>query len=107
MANSDRGILKTIERSVYLTQVCDRKMHFIGRDGRAGAFTIDPTEYQFKLALELKQHDKVFHLIRTSNLVGMSIISFLRSKGYPEVAIVSIRSHWIFCILLGCVELCA
>jgi coatomer protein complex subunit alpha (xenin) len=32
-----------------------------------------------------KNYDEVLHIIRTSNLVGQSIIAYLQKKGFPEV----------------------
>lgn len=32
-------------------------------------------------------YDEVLHIIRTSNLVGQSIIAYLQKKGYPEIAL--------------------
>ena len=46
---------------------------------------IDPTEYRFKLALVRNNYEEVLHIIRTSNLVGQSIIAYLQKKGFPEV----------------------
>lgn len=49
--------------------------------------TIDPTEYRFKLALISKRYDEVLNMVRSSNLLGQSIIFYLQKKGYPEVAL--------------------
>jgi coatomer protein complex subunit alpha (xenin) len=54
---------------------------------------VDPTEYRFKLALVRQNYDEVLHLIKTSNLVGQSIISYLQKKGYPEVIIFELASR--------------
>ena len=47
--------------------------------------TIDPTEYQFKLALVNRKYDEVLQMVRGAKLVGQSIIAYLQKKGYPEV----------------------
>lgn len=49
--------------------------------------SIDSTEYRFKLALDSRRYDEVLHMVRTSKLVGQSIIAYLQKKGYPEVQI--------------------
>lgn len=49
--------------------------------------TIDPTEYRFKLALVKRNYDEMLQIIKTSSLVGQSIISYLQKKGYPEIAL--------------------
>jgi hypothetical protein len=58
----------------------------LDRDGNMRVITVDPSEYRFKLALVRRNYDEVLHIIRTSNLVGQSIIAYLQKKGYPEVS---------------------
>lgn len=60
-------------------------MHCLDRNAKPRSIPIDPTEYRFKLALMRKNYDEVLHIIRTSNLVGQSIIAYLQKKGFPEV----------------------
>lgn len=57
------------------------------RAAKPKTIAIDPTEYRFKLALVRQNYDEVLHIIRTSNLVGQSIIAYLQKKGYPEIAL--------------------
>ncbi|CEG80499.1 Putative Coatomer protein alpha subunit [Rhizopus microsporus] len=68
-----------------------KKLFALDRDGKVREITIDPTEYRFKLALVKKQYEEVLHIIRTSNLVGQSIIAYLQKKGYPEIALHFVR----------------
>jgi coatomer protein complex subunit alpha (xenin) len=82
---SDNGIIKTLEQPVYLTRVKGKVVHCLDRNAKPRTIPIDPTEYRFKLALVRKNYDEVLHIIRTSNLVGQSIIAYLQKKGYPEV----------------------
>ena len=49
--------------------------------------TVDPTEYRFKLALIKRNYEEMLQIIKTSSLVGQSIISYLQKKGYPEIAL--------------------
>ncbi|KAJ3189293.1 hypothetical protein HDU85_002921 [Gaertneriomyces sp. JEL0708] len=83
----DNGIIRTIDQPVYLAKAKGKNITCLDREGRVRVFTIDPTDYRFKLALEKKNYNEVLHLIRTSNLVGQSIIAYLQKKGYPEVAL--------------------
>jgi coatomer protein complex subunit alpha (xenin) len=69
-----------------LTKITGQKIYTLDRDGKARILTIDPTEYRFKLALVKKNYDDVMHIIKHSNLVGQSVIAYLRTKGYPEVS---------------------
>lgn len=48
---------------------------------------IDTTEYVFKLALLQHKFEHVLKMIKGSALCGQSIISYLQSKGFPEVAL--------------------
>lgn len=86
-ARRDNGIIKTLEQPVYLTRVRGKSVHVLTRDAKPQTVPIDPTEYRFKLALVRKNYDEVLHIIRTSNLVGQSIIAYLQKKGFPEVSV--------------------
>lgn len=87
LTNGDNGIIKTLEQPVYLTRVKGQVVHCLDRSAKPRTIQIDPTEYRFKLALVRKNYDEVLHIIRTSNLVGQSIIAYLQKKGYPEIAL--------------------
>ncbi|KAJ3217193.1 hypothetical protein HDU67_008322 [Dinochytrium kinnereticum] len=87
LPQGDNGIIRTVEQPIYLTKVKGKNIYCLDRDGKVRVITIDPTEYRFKLALVKKNYDEVLHIIRTSNLVGQSIIAYLQKKGYPEVAL--------------------
>jgi coatomer protein complex subunit alpha (xenin) len=87
LISSDNGIIKTLEQPVYLTRVKGNVIHCLDRSAKPRTITIDPTEYRFKLALVRKNYDEVLQIIRTSNLVGQSIIGYLQKKGYPEIAL--------------------
>jgi coatomer subunit alpha len=82
---SDNGIIRTLDQPVYLTRVKGKTIYCLDRSARPQTITIDPTEYKFKLALVRNDYDEVLNIIRTSNLVGQSIISYLQKKGFPEV----------------------
>jgi hypothetical protein len=83
--NRDNGIIRTLDQPVYLTRVKGKTIHCLDRSARPRTISIDPTEYRFKLALIRNNYDEVLHIIRTSNLVGQSIIAYLQKKGFPEV----------------------
>ena len=82
---SDPGVIRTLDNPVYLTRVKGRTVHCLDRSARPRTITIDPTEYRFKLALLRSNYEEMLHIIKTSNLVGQSIIAYLQQKGYPEV----------------------
>ena len=87
LMNGDNGIVRTLEQTVYLTKVKGRNVYCLDRSAKVKAMTIDPTEYRFKLALVKRNYDEMLNIIRTSSLVGQSIISYLQKKGYSEIAL--------------------
>ncbi|WVR09311.1 hypothetical protein IAU60_006376 [Kwoniella sp. DSM 27419] len=87
LPQGDNGIIKTLDQPVYLTRVKGQVVHCLDRTAKPRTITIDPTEYRFKLALVRKNYDEVLQIIRSSNLVGQSIIGYLQKKGYPEIAL--------------------
>ncbi|WVQ79748.1 hypothetical protein IAT38_001848 [Cryptococcus sp. DSM 104549] len=87
LLQGDNGIIKTLEQPVYLTRVKGQIVHCLDRTAKPQTITIDPTEYRFKLALSRKNYDEVLQIIRSSNLVGQSIIGYLQKTGYPEIAL--------------------
>ncbi|WOO78390.1 Putative coatomer subunit alpha [Vanrija pseudolonga] len=87
LTQGDNGIIKTLDQPVYLTRVKGQVVHCLDRTAKPRTIPIDPTEYRFKLALTRQNYDEVLQIIRTSNLVGQSIIGYLQKKGYPEIAL--------------------
>ncbi|KAJ3014266.1 UNVERIFIED_CONTAM: hypothetical protein HDU68_000356 [Siphonaria sp. JEL0065] len=87
LPQGDVGIIRTVEQPIYLAKVKGKSLYCLDRDGKIRVITIDPSEYRFKLALVRRNYDEVLYIIRTSNLVGQSIIAYLQKKGYPEVAL--------------------
>lgn len=87
LLNGDHGILKTLDKTVYLARVKGSKVYALARGGVVEIIEIDPTEYRFKRALLTKNFNEVLRLIKNSQLVGQSIISYLQQKGYPEIAL--------------------
>lgn len=86
-AYSDHGVICTLDNPVYLTRVKGKTVHCLDRSARPRTITIDPTEYRFKLALLRNNYEEMLHIIRTSNLLGQSIIAYLQQKGFPEVGV--------------------
>lgn len=87
LLNGDNGIVRTLDQTVYLVRVHGRNVHCLDRSAKPRVLHIDPTEYRFKLALVKRDYEEMLHIIRTSSLVGQSIISYLQKKGYPEIAL--------------------
>lgn len=72
---------------MYLVRVKGRHVYCLDRNAQPQILEIDPTEYRFKLALVKRNYDEMLQIIKTSSLVGQSIISYLQKKGYPEIAL--------------------
>ncbi|KAK4556029.1 hypothetical protein LTR86_006725 [Recurvomyces mirabilis] len=87
LMNGDNGIVRTLEHTFYLVRVKGRSVYCLDRAAKPKVLTIDPTEYRFKLALVKRHYDEMLNIIKTSSLVGQSIISYLQKKGYPEIAL--------------------
>lgn len=87
LLNGDNGIVRTLDQTVYLVRVKGRNVYCLDRGAKPRILQIDPTEYRFKLALVKRNYEEMLHIIRTSSLVGQSIISYLQKKGYPEIAL--------------------
>jgi coatomer protein complex subunit alpha (xenin) len=87
LMNGDNGIVRTLEQTVYLVRVKGRNIYALDRAAKPKILQIDPTEYRFKLALVKRNYDEMLNIIKTSSLVGQSIISYLQKKGYPEIAL--------------------
>ncbi|KAI0301648.1 coatomer subunit alpha-2 [Multifurca ochricompacta] len=87
LPHGDHGVICTLDNPVYLTRVKGKTVHCLDRSARPRTITIDPTEYRFKLALIRNNFDEVLYLIRTSNLLGQSIIAYLQQRGFPEIAL--------------------
>ncbi|KAI1249834.1 hypothetical protein MGN70_009448 [Eutypa lata] len=87
LMNGDNGIVRTLDQTVYLVRVKGRNVYCLDRAAKPKILNIDPTEYRFKLSLVKRNYEEMLNIIRTSSLVGQSIISYLQKKGYPEIAL--------------------
>lgn len=72
---------------MYLVRVKARSVYCLDRASKPKVLDVDPTEYRFKLALVKRNYEEMLQIIKTSSLVGQSIISYLQKKGYPEIAL--------------------
>lgn len=87
LLNGERGIIKTLENTLYINKAQGKLIYALDRDGEMKILSIDPTEYRFKKALANKNFPEVLRIIKNSNLVGQNIISYLQKSGYPEIAL--------------------
>ncbi|KAL0575215.1 hypothetical protein V5O48_006754 [Marasmius crinis-equi] len=87
LSQGDHGVICTLDNPVYLTRVKGKTIHCLDRSARPRTITFDPTEYRFKLALLKNNYEEVLYIIKTSTLMGQSIIAYLQQKGFPEIAL--------------------
>lgn len=87
LLNGDRGIIKTLEKTLYVIKVQGHTVYTLNREAEIEILSIDPTEYRFKKALVNKNFPEVLRIIKSSHLVGQNIISYLQKSGYPEIAL--------------------
>lgn len=87
LLNGDNGIVRTLDQTVYLVKVKGKNVYCLDRAAKPRILTIDPTEWRFKLALVKRNYEEMLQIIKTSSLVGQSIISYLQKRGYPEIAL--------------------
>ncbi|KAF0990267.1 hypothetical protein HZS_3940, partial [Henneguya salminicola] len=85
--SGDYGIVRTLDVVLYIVHAKDKNISFLDREVKPRILTIDNTEYLFKLALLEERYEEVLRIIRSSNLVGQALISFVREKGLPEIAL--------------------
>ena len=83
----DSGIICTTSTPLYLVRVRGDLVHVLDRSSSVLVLGIDPTECQFKLALQRGNSQQIEHLIANSNLVGQAIIAYLREKGHSAIAL--------------------
>lgn len=76
-----------MDTPVYVTAVRANKVYCLDRECKNRVISINPTEYLFKHALIEKRYHDVLKMVKESNLIGQSIISYLQKKGFPEVAL--------------------
>jgi coatomer protein complex subunit alpha (xenin) len=69
-----------------------KTVYCLDRSARPRTITFDPTEYRFKLALLKNNYEEMLYIIKTSTLLGQSIIAYLQQKGFPEVSTSFCRS---------------
>ncbi|KAJ3516748.1 hypothetical protein NLJ89_g923 [Agrocybe chaxingu] len=87
LAQGDHGVVCTLDNPVYLTRVKGKTVYCLDRSARPRTITFDPTEYRFKLALLKNNYEEMLYIIKTSTLLGQSIIAYLQQKGFPEIAL--------------------
>lgn len=87
LPNGDCGIIRSLDDVVYIARVQKGVVYCLDRNMKVLTIPIDSTEYSFKLALHRRRFGEVIRVIKKSTVGGQAIISYLRQKGFPEVAL--------------------
>ena len=87
LPNGDCGIIRSLDEVVYIARVQKGTVYCLDRNMKVLTIPIDSTEYSFKLALDRRRFGEVIRVIKKSTVGGQAIISYLRQKGFPEVAL--------------------
>jgi len=103
LPSGDTGTIRTLDHPVYAMRAVKDELFCLDRDARFRQLSIDTTEARFKLALANKRYGKVMHMVKHSRLCGRSIVAYLQSKGFPEVALHFVREpNTRFRLALAC-----
>ncbi len=87
VSNGDKGIISTLDVPLYIVRTSGMHLFCLDREVRTRILDIDIGEAKFKLALEDRRYGEVMHMVRHSRLCGQAIVSYLREKNFPEVAL--------------------
>jgi len=87
LQNGDTGIIRTQNEIVYLLKVrSNNQVLVFTRNVEAKYMALNMIEATFKETLWRRDMVNVKHLIKHFRLAGKSILRYLQSKGYPEIA---------------------
>lgn len=93
LPNGDGGIVRTLKQPIYMTGAIGSKLFCLDRETKNRGITVDATEYLFKNALHHKRYQEVLNIVRGTNILGQSIVSYLQAKGFPEVALYFVKEE--------------
>ena len=87
LLNGDQGILRSLANVEYIGAASPGNLFCLDRQGHVSARSFEHSEVQLKIALNEKNFQQVASIISDCNLVGESIIAYLRKKGYAKIAL--------------------
>jgi coatomer protein complex subunit alpha (xenin) len=92
LLNGEGGILcNTPAQPEYVVGVTKGRVFTLTREKTLVSHSFEQSEVDLKLALEAKDFERVFAIINNCNLIGQSIIAYLRRKGYPQIALAFVK----------------
>eukprot|EP01129_Flabellula_baltica_P009012 TRINITY_DN3617_c0_g1_i2.p1 TRINITY_DN3617_c0_g1~~TRINITY_DN3617_c0_g1_i2.p1 ORF type:complete len:1219 (-),score=307.46 TRINITY_DN3617_c0_g1_i2:12-3668(-) len=87
LRNGDKGIIRTVDRPIYITAVKGDQLFCLDRKGINRIVTVEINEFMFKRALDKKDFGEVMRIVENSGLIGQAIIGYLEQRGYPDIAL--------------------
>ncbi|KAF4680391.1 hypothetical protein FOZ60_013580 [Perkinsus olseni] len=87
IVNGDYGIINSLSNVYYLCRVSKQTVVYLDRENAIHKRPFNNAEYCFKMALWQKRYDDVKRWIKQARICGNVGIGYLKSKGYPEVAL--------------------
>lgn len=87
LASGEQGIIVSLEEPLYIVHAAGRCLYGLNRKQQMIKIEINPTELLFKYYLEQKQYRKAIHIIRKYEIDSKSIISYLQSNGFEDIAL--------------------
>jgi len=94
LQNGDTGIIRTQNEVVYLLKARgSNQMLVLTRGVETKYMAVNMIEATFKETLLRKDMENVKHLIKHFRLAGKSILRYLQTKGYPEIAMLFVSDQ--------------
>ena len=81
------GTFRSIDEPVYVAFFMKNSIFAVTRQGEMEIYTVDNTDYLFKLALHENNLLEVKEILQRGRLCGRSIIAYLKEQGYSEIAL--------------------
>eukprot|EP00442_Polarella_glacialis_P051178 CAMPEP_0115071268 /NCGR_PEP_ID=MMETSP0227-20121206/13576_1 /TAXON_ID=89957 /ORGANISM="Polarella glacialis, Strain CCMP 1383" /LENGTH=1223 /DNA_ID=CAMNT_0002457877 /DNA_START=52 /DNA_END=3723 /DNA_ORIENTATION=- len=87
LPNGDSGIIHSLPTPIYIVRVHKQTLYFIDREQKVNKMRLNCSEYLFKLSLHKRNFNDVKMWMTNGRLCGNAVIGYLKSKGFPEVAL--------------------
>jgi len=77
----------SVQETLYITDIKDKKIHCLNRKGQLKQIPIDPREFNFKQAVVRGDRAGIMNSLRQLKNLSRAEISFLVKKGFPGLAL--------------------
>ncbi|GFE55051.1 coatomer subunit alpha [Babesia ovis] len=86
MVNGDAGVLRSIDKPIYIIRVKNNTLHIMHRDHRCYKMDITSDEFMFKVALYYNKIDTAMKLIEAGKIYGNAMVAYLIEKNQASLA---------------------